>query len=45
MCRNRALPEVLHPDVESSVEERHRPVGAQLEEGHRNYARDGTPPL
>jgi len=29
-------PRVLHPDVESSVQERHRPVGVHPEEGHKN---------
>ena len=36
---------MLHPDVESSVQERHGPVGAHPEEGHKNDPRDGTPPL
>ena len=36
---------VLHPDVESSVQERHRLFGVHLEEGHKNYSRDGTPLL
>ena len=27
---------VLHPDVESSVQKRHRPVGAHPEEDHKN---------
>jgi len=31
--------------VESSLQERHRPVGAHPEEGHRNDPRDGTPLL
>jgi len=38
-------PGALCPDVESSVQERHRRVGARPEEGHRNYSRDGTPLL
>ena len=33
-------PGVLHPDVESSVQDRHKPVGAHPEEGHRNDPRD-----
>jgi len=28
--------EVPHPHVESSVQERHRPVGAHPEKGHKN---------
>jgi len=31
--------------VESSVQERRRPIGARLEKGHNNDPRDGTPPL
>jgi len=38
-------PGVLHPDVESSVQERHRPVGVCPEKGHKNDPRDGTPLL
>ena len=34
--------EALLPSVVSSVQERHRPVGAHLEEGHKNDPRDGT---
>ena len=40
-----ASPGALHPDVESSVQERHRPVGTHPEEGHKNDPRDGTPLL
>ena len=40
-----ASPGALHPDVESSVQERHRPVGVHPEQGHRNDPRDGTPLL
>ena len=42
LCSDETSPEVLCPDVESSVQERDRPVGACPEEGHRNYLRDGT---
>jgi len=38
-------PGVLLPDVESSVQERHGPVGVRLEDGHKNDPRDGTPLL
>ena len=38
-------PGLLHPDVESSVQERHRPVGAHPEEGRKNDPRDGIPLL
>ena len=31
--------------MESSVKERHRPIGAHPEEGHKNDPRDGTPLL
>jgi len=31
--------------LESSVQERQRPLGAHPEEGHRNDPRDGTPLL
>jgi len=36
---------VQHPDVECSVQERHRSVGAHPKEGHRNDLRDGMPLL
>ena len=36
---------VLHPDVESSVQERHKPVGVCPEKGYRDDPRDGTPLL
>ena len=36
---------ILHPDVESSVQERQRPVGARPEKGHKNDPRDETPLL
>ena len=40
-----ASPGVLCPGVESSVKERHGPVGAHPEEGHTDDPRDGTPLL
>lgn len=36
---------VLCPDVEFPVQERHRPVSVLTKEGHKNFPRDGTPPL
>jgi len=42
LCAGEASPGVLSPDVESSVQKRHGPVGVHLEEGHKNDARDGT---
>jgi len=36
LCTSEVSLEVLHADVESSVQERHRPVGVCLEEGHKN---------
>ena len=42
----KASPGVLHPDVESSVQKRHGPVGAQPEDGHKkSELRDRTPLL
>jgi len=40
LCAGETSPGVLHPDAESSEQERHRPVGAHPEEGHRNDPRD-----
>ena len=36
---------ILGPDVESSVEERHGPVGSCPEKGQKNNPRDGMPLL
>ena len=44
LCADEISPGELHPDVESSVLERHGPVGVHPEEGHRNDPRDGTLP-
>lgn len=35
-------PGMLHPHMESSVQEIHGPVGVHPEEGHRNDPKDGT---
>jgi len=35
LCAGEASPGVLYSDVESSVQERHRPVGEHPEEGHK----------
>ena len=40
-----ASPGALHPDVESSVQERHGAFRARPEQGHKNDPRDGTPLL
>ena len=36
---------VLHPDVDSSIQERDRPVGVHPEKGHKSDPRDGIPLL
>jgi len=36
LCDGEASPGVLSPDVESLVQERHGPIGAHPEEGHKN---------
>ena len=41
-CTGETSPGVLRPDVESSVQERHEPVGVHPEEGHESDPRDGT---
>ena len=45
LCAGEASPGALHPDVESSVQERHGSVGACPEEGQKYEPRDGTPLL
>ena len=45
LCAGETSPRVLGPDVESSVQKRHGPVGVHPKEGHRNDPRDGTPLL
>ena len=42
LCTGDASPGALHPDVQSSVQERHGAVGVNPEEGHKNDPRDGT---
>ena len=43
LCAGVTSAGVLHPDVESSMKERHRPVGIHPEEGHKNDPRNETP--
>ena len=45
LCIGETSPGVLHPDVEPSVQEKHRPVGARPEKGHKNDPWNGTPLL
>jgi len=45
LCAVRPHLEHCVQNVESSVQERHRPVGVHPEQGHRNDPRDGTPLL
>ena len=43
VCAGETSPGVLHPDVETSVQERHRPDGVRPEAGHKKVPRDETP--
>ena len=45
LCAGESSLGVLCPNVESSVQERHGPVGACTEKGHKNDPRAGTPLL
>ena len=45
LCSGETSAGVLHPDVESSMQERHGCVGVCPEEGHKKDPRDETPPL
>ena len=42
LCSGKDLTAVLSPDVESSVQERSRPVGVRPEEDHKHGPRDET---
>ena len=44
-CAGKASPGVLHPDVESSVQERHGSVGAHPKKGRKSDPHNGTPLL
>jgi len=41
LCSRGTPSGVLHPALEPSAQERHRPVGAGPEKGHKNDQRDG----
>ena len=45
LCAGKASPGALHPDMESSIRERHGHVGACPGEGHKSDPRNGTPLL
>ena len=45
LCTGVTSPGVLHSDVESSVQERHRPVRVCPENGHKHDPWNGTPLL
>jgi len=42
LCAGEASPGALHPDVESSAQEGHGPVGVHPEEDHKIDPRGGT---
>jgi len=45
LCSAKTSLVVMHPDVESSAQERHGPVGPCLEESHKSDPEGGTPTL
>jgi len=45
LCSGETPPGVLHPALEPSAQQRHRPVGVGPQEGHKNDLRDGAPLL
>ena len=45
LCTGEISTGILHPHIESLLQERHRPVGAHPEEYHENNPRNGTPSL
>ena len=45
LCSGETPCGVLRPPLKPSAQERHRPVGAGPEKGHKNDQRDGTPLL
>jgi len=45
LCAGEASPGVLHPEVESLVQERLGAVGERPEKSHKNNSRGGTSPL
>ena len=42
LCSGEVSPGVLYTDVEPSVQERHRPLGARPEKSHKNDPWNGT---